>query len=324
MRAKYFYLFTAIFAARVANLYADDDDFFMPDISEIEHRDIFERVTETAELSSFKYKVAKEEQNNGAYRFILNNFEEGENKTDKKTCNADYNLQTSDITVKCFNPDKAIKTENKPQEKQKTVEKNNNDSVEEIKEEQKKVSKSEQKNNAQIEKPQANNTQKNNTIQSFDAEDIAAGNVEIQLDDISYSITVKSEVSNDTNYNCATINGNSDSKKFCFYGKEIAKIGSKGSFFTIETHDMVDDTVDIVYYTFRLMDGELYLHQYSRVNRLNEADAKGDLQEKTYIYYRSNRDGKNKQPSIVIDKVTEKLLNQYRQKYPRPIKSSKK
>ncbi|MBP3194787.1 MAG: hypothetical protein J6M05_03875 [Cardiobacteriaceae bacterium] len=309
MKREYAFLITVIFALTVVNLYADDDEFFMPDISEIEHRDIFEKVIETAELSSFRYKVAKEEVNNGAYRFILNNFEEGENKTDKKTCRADYNLQTSDITVKCFDADAGIKTLNNPSKNDKTVNKNNNDSAKEITEERKQTAASEQKNNA---------------IQEFDAEKIASGNVAIQLDDISYNITVISEDSNDTKYNCATINGNGESKKFCFYGKELAKIGAKGAFFTIETRDIIDDTVDIVYYTFRLMDGELYLHQYSRVNRLNEPDAKGDIQEKTYIYYRSNRDGKNKQPSIVIDKVSEKLLNQYRQKYPKPIKSSKK
>ncbi|RDU60638.1 hypothetical protein CQA53_10705, partial [Helicobacter didelphidarum] len=62
------------------------------------------------------------------------------------------------------------------------------------------------------------------------------------------------------------------------------------------------------YYTFKLINGKFYLHQYSQENFDDE------VLDKTFIYYRAPRDEPKGKHRILLDSVNDELLQELESK----------
>ena len=101
-----------------------------------------------------------------------------------------------------------------------------------------------------------------------------------------------------------------DGQVFCSYGiNEEAHIDFKDAYFTIvfENNDFRNRKVYKNYTTFKFIDDDFYLYQYSR-EYFKAGDKKGQfVLDKTDIFYRQPRDDKNKSVLIPISAATQQF-----------------
>lgn len=102
-----------------------------------------------------------------------------------------------------------------------------------------------------------------------------------------------------------------DVNAICSYGiNEEARIDFKGAYFTIvfEINDFRDRNVYKNYTTFKFIDDDFYLYQYSR-EYFKAGDKKGQfVLDKTDIFYRQPRDDKSKSVLIPISVANQQFM----------------
>lgn len=97
-----------------------------------------------------------------------------------------------------------------------------------------------------------------------------------------------------------------DTNVICSKGiNEEARIDFKGAYFTIVFDYFRDRNVNKTYTTYKFIDDDFYLYQYSR-EYFKEGDGAGQfVLDKTDIFYRQPRDDKNKSVLIPISAVNQ-------------------
>lgn len=114
---------------------------------------------------------------------------------------------------------------------------------------------------------------------------------------------------------CATIikylPNKADANAICSYGiNEEARIDFKGTYFTIvfEINDFRNRNVYKNYTTYKFIDDDFYLYQYSR-EYFKSGDKKGQfVLDKTDIFYRQPRDDKDKSVLIPISVANQQFM----------------
>lgn len=99
-----------------------------------------------------------------------------------------------------------------------------------------------------------------------------------------------------------------DTNVICSKGiNEEARIDFKGAYFTIVFDYFRDRNVHKTYTTYKFIDDDFYLYQYSR-EYFKEGDNEGQfVLDKTDIFYRQPRDDKNKSVLIPISAATQQF-----------------
>ena len=103
-----------------------------------------------------------------------------------------------------------------------------------------------------------------------------------------------------------------DANAICSYGiNEKARIDFKGAYFTIvfEINDFRNRNVYKDYTTYKFIDDDFYLYQYSR-EYFKAGDKKGQfVLDKTDIFYRQPRDDKSKSVLIPISVANQQFMD---------------